>query len=83
MSIFSWIGIAVWVTAFVLQCGRFALKHDPKRERAYRALTVATFAAVILGVALQAGLAVATGSVVPLRGAFIGLLIVCLLFIVS
>ncbi len=82
MSFLSWTCIAVWVTALVLQCARMAIKNDPKRDRLYRQLTVATFV-VGVGVALQASMAIAFGGVVHVRGAFVGVLILVLLAFVS
>lgn len=83
MSFLSWIGLAVWVTALVLQCVRMAIKRDPKRDRLYRQLTVATFVAVGVAVALQASLALAFGGVGHVRGALVGVLILVLLAYVS
>ena len=62
MPFLTWTAITIWVAAFVLQCARVAVKHDPRRDRLYRTLTTATFAAVIAGCVLHAALAVAGGG---------------------
>lgn len=83
MPFLSWVCVAAWVAAGLLQLGRIAYKFDAKRERLYRMLTVATVVAVVAGIALQAVLAFTTGGFVHARAVGLGIVILALLALIA